>query len=100
MKNLKFTELLRALDKSEFREFGKFIISPYHNNRSEVVRFFDALKNFYPKFNSIYFTEAEIFKKVYPGKKYSDVMMRKLFSLTTNLLMDFFAVTSFKESTL
>ncbi len=100
MKNSQLAEVLGSLTKAEFRELGKFVRSPFHNNRDEVIRFYDALKKFYPGFKSSGFTQAKIFSAVYPKKKYSDVLMRKLVSLMTNLVMDFYAVTSFRENTL
>ena len=100
MKNLQLIELLRSLNKSEFREFGKFINSPYFNNRSEVIRFYDVIKKFYPLFDSNGLNEEKIFNSVYPGKEFSDVMMRKLVSLMTNLILDFYAEISFKDDIL
>jgi len=100
MENSQLINVLKTLDKTEFREFGKFVRSPYFNNRSEVIRFYDAIKKFYPQFKSKDFIGEKIFIKVYPAKKYNDVMMRKLVSLTKNLVMDFYAISSFKENAL
>lgn len=100
MKNTQLIEILASLNKSEFKEFGKYIISPFFNNRSEVIRFFNAIKKFYPLFDSEELSEEVIFILVYPGKDFSDVLMRKLISLTTNLVLDFIAVKGFKENTL
>ncbi|HMS64642.1 MAG TPA: hypothetical protein PKD83_05240 [Ignavibacteria bacterium] len=100
MKNLQLTEILGSFDKTELKEFEKFVQSPYFNNRSEVTRFFNSIKKFHPDFDSKEFSPENIFKKVYPGKKYNDVLIRKLNSLTTNLLMDFIAVKGFREDIL
>ncbi|HMS34353.1 MAG TPA: hypothetical protein PKC91_09715 [Ignavibacteria bacterium] len=100
MKNTQLKELLMSLDKSEFKEFGKYIRSPYFNNRSEVIRFYEAIKKYHPKFDSPGLNENNIFKSVYPGKNYSDVLMRKLYSLSVNLLLDFISVNGFRESKL
>lgn len=98
MKNTQLATALKTLTKSEFRQFGNFIKSPYFNNRSEVMRFYEALKIFYPGFNMTEKDIAFIFQKVYPGKKVNGVLMRKLFSLTTNLLMEFITVNNFREN--
>lgn len=97
MKDNQLTIALKTLTKTEFRQFGNFIKSPYFNNRSEVTRFYEALKTYYPGFDLTDKDMSFIFHKVYPGKKVSDVLMRKLFSLTTNLLMEFITVNSFRE---
>ncbi|HQY19916.1 MAG TPA: hypothetical protein PLX80_03615 [Ignavibacteria bacterium] len=98
MENSQLIESLRTLDKNEIKEFGKFIRSPYFNNRSEVIRFFNYIKKFFPEFKSNELKEEIIFKNVYPDKKYSSVMTRKLISLTLNLLLDFLTLEDFKEN--
>ncbi len=98
MKNSQLTEILRSFDKTEFREFEKFVKSPYFNNRSEIIRYLYSIKKFHPKFDSGSLKEENIFKHVYPGKKYNPVLMRKLNSLTMNLIMDFIAVKGFREN--
>jgi len=44
MENSQLTEALQTLSKEEFREFGKFLRSPFFNNRSEVIRLYEFLK--------------------------------------------------------
>ena len=100
MKNTQLVVILRSMDISEFKELGKYVISPYFNNRSEVIRFYDALKKHYPLFDSDEFTDKIIFDIVYPGKNFSDVLMRKLVSLTTNLVLDFIAVKGFRNDSI
>jgi len=51
MQNTKIIQFLKCLSKDELREFGKFVRSPFHNNRKDVIRFYDVLKKFYPDFN-------------------------------------------------
>lgn len=100
MKNSQLSEILRALSKTEFREFGKFVRSPFFNNRSEVIRFYDSLKKFYPHFSSNKFTVENFFPGIYPGKKFSVVLMRKLISLMLNLLLSYLAELKFKSNEL
>lgn len=100
MENSQLAETLRSLNKAEFRELGKFVRSPYHNNRSEVIRFYDAVKKYYPLFESKSLENQKIFSAVYPGKKYSSVMMRKVVSLITNLVMEYIAVSGFRKDEL
>jgi hypothetical protein len=100
MKNSQLSETLGKLSKAELKEFGKFIRSPFFNNRSEVIRFYDAVKKYYPAFDSETLSIENIFRKVYPGKKYSGTTMRKLLSLVTSLVMEYVGVKGFRESTL
>lgn len=98
MKNTHLKTILSSFDKTELKEFEKFVLSPYFNNRNEVTRFFKAVKKYHPDFDSN-LSEENLFNTVYPGKKYNGVMMRKLYSLLINLLLDFIAVKGFKEDT-
>lgn len=91
-------EVLRSMNKEEFREFGKFVNSPFFNSRSEVSRLYETIRKYHPSINSNDLTAEKLFKKVYPGKKYNDSTMRKLFSLTVNLAVNFFAVSGFRSS--
>lgn len=72
--------LLKLFTKEEMREFGKFVDSPFHNNRSDVTRFFEAIKKFYPSFSGENFTKEKIFAELYPGIEYRDDIMRRLSS--------------------
>ncbi len=100
MENSQLAVILRSFTKEEFKEFGKFIHSPYFNNRDEVIRFYDALKKFYPDFESKNLTEKILFTQVYPKKKFSDVLMRKLVSLLISQCMSFLAISGYKENEL
>lgn len=100
MENSQLTDVLRSFSKAELKEFGKYLKSPYFNNRSEVVRFYEAVKDYYPEYKSNNLDERIIFSKVYPKKKFSDVMMRKLVSLTTGYAMDFLVIENFRKGEL
>lgn len=66
------------LSKDEMREFGKFVHSPFHNNRTDVSTYFDELKKFHPKFDGKDFSKENIFSTLYPKKKYKDDVIRRL----------------------
>lgn len=100
MKNTQLFTALKSLDRSGFRKLGVFIKSPYFNSRSEVIRFYEAIKKFYPEFKVTENDMENIFKKVYPGKKVNDVLFRKLISLTLNLFTEFIAIENFRENKL
>ena len=84
-------QLLKAFSKEEMKEFGKFVSSPFHNNRKEVVFFFEEIKIFYPDFNQHNFSKEYIFSLLYPGKKYQDDVMRRLSSNLFKLAEEFAA---------
>ena len=66
----KLTELLRTFSKKEFKEFEKFIRSPYFNKGRDLLPFYKSLEPFYPNFNEQNFTVENIFKVLYPHTKF------------------------------
>jgi len=91
-------EALRSMNKKEFREFGKYIHSPYFNNRSEVIRFYEILRKFHPELDSRELSSDKLFRKVYPGKKFNEATMRKLVSLTLKQAVGFLAISGFQSN--
>lgn len=89
---------LRKLDKDEIKEFDKFVNSPFHNNRAEVIRFFDEVKKFHPEFSSKVFSKENIFKKLYPGEEYRDDVIRRLSSNLFKLGEEYGAHKNFREN--
>ncbi|MDQ3022047.1 MAG: hypothetical protein M3R36_15970 [Bacteroidota bacterium] len=91
--------MLKTFSKNEINEFDKFVRSPFHNNRSDVVRFFKALKKFHPSFNHLNFTKEKIYIKLYPDKKYKDEVMRLLGTQLKNIAKDYLSYKKFSENT-
>ena len=98
MNNSKVTQLLRSFTKQELREFGKFVKSPFHNNRKDVIKFYEALKNYHPDFKSTELTKENIFKKLYPSRKFEQNAIILLSSYLFNLGREFLSISDFKEN--
>lgn len=88
---------LSSLDKTELREFDKFIHSPFHNNRSEVSRYFDVLKKFHPKFTGSGLSKQNVFSMLYPGTSYKDDVIRRLSSNLLKAGEEFGAYSMFRK---
>ncbi len=99
MENSQLTEALQTLSKEEFREFGKFLRSPFFNNRSEVIRLYEFLKLYYPMFKSSDISKEKIYSSVYPGKKFNDILFRKVISLLVNQFQDYLYYRNAKNHT-
>jgi hypothetical protein len=82
--------LLKTFSKEEFKNFGKFVRSPFFNTRKDIVRYYIYLKKFYPSFNRECFTKQNIFSHVYPGRKFNNGEFLKLSSSLTQLGLEFF----------
>jgi hypothetical protein len=95
MENTKLIKLLRTFSKDELRNFESFIRSPFFNNGRYLVKFFEEIKKFEPKFSSRHFTKERIYAKLQPSVKYNDAYMRKLISNLTKLADEFLIYNSF-----
>lgn len=89
MQKTKLAVLLKAFSKKEMKDFEKFISSSYFSSGRNTKPLFNAIKKYYPSFDSVNFTEEKIFKKLYPHKKFEGKkslhILRVLFSDITLL---------------
>lgn len=85
----KAIEILKTLSSAEIKSFRDFINSPFHNKNKNVIKLFAALKPFYPEFSSPQLTKENIYKKIYPGKTYNDLVLRILISDLLTLIENF-----------
>lgn len=78
--NSKAIYILKSLSISELKSFKDFVNSPFHNKNKNVIKLFNALKQFYPDFDQYGLTKEKLYKKIYPSKPYNDLVMRILLS--------------------
>lgn len=88
MINSKAIKVLKTFNAEELKQFGRFVNSPYHNNNKNLSRLFLYLKKDYPEFNS---SKENIYKYLYPRKKYSYDVLRHHFAGLYRLCEDFLA---------
>ncbi len=63
-------EIYLALDKKELRDLKKFVRSPFHNQREDVILLFDYLAKQHPFTRPQRVRNEVIFAAVYPAKMY------------------------------
>ncbi len=95
MFNSKIISLLKTFSLQEINKFGDFVHSPFFNKSLNVTKLFDALKEYFPEFNSEMLAREIIYDKLYPGKKYNDERMRNLSSDLLNLGKGFLTQSKF-----
>ena len=89
------TDILKTFSKAEFKEFVLFVGSPYFNREKVLQRFAEVLHDFYPDFER---PNEEFFSALYPGKVYSDSLMRNIRSDMLRLAEKFLSVKGFLTS--
>jgi len=95
MDRSKVIEVLKTLSADEMKSFRSYVHSPFFNTNRNVIRLFELLKKQYPDFNPGNIEKELLFRKLYPAKKYSDIVMRILISDMLKLLEDFLAFSGF-----
>ena len=97
MQNSNLIKALKTLSEVEMRDFGKFVNSPFHNGRTDVTKFFEQVKKFYPGFDNRNLTSEKIYEKMYPGKHYDDMTMRRLVSFLLKILESYLVYIRFSR---
>ncbi len=99
MHNSKLIEILRKFDKKEINGFYDYVCSPYFNKEKVIMNLTEHLKKSYPDFKEEFIQKEKVYKKLYPGKKYNDSVMRNVLSKTMRLAEDFLTLKEFEYNT-
>lgn len=91
MKESKLEELITNITESEFKKFGEFIHSPFHNKSKKVIELYNFIEEQKINFDSNKITREAIARYVYKTKNYNDQNVRSLISSFTKLLEEFLA---------
>lgn len=96
MRESKLTEMLKGVSPSEFKRFGEFLSSPFHNKSKKVLQLYDLISENFGEFDANKVTKEEIAKNLFEGDLNNDQNARTLISIFTALLEDFLI---YEEST-
>ena len=86
MKSSKLIQLLKVLDPQEFKQFHKYIQSPYFTNSEDVLKLYDYIRPHYPAFESDKLERVKAFAHLYPTKKFNRPRLRNLLLKITKIL--------------
>ncbi len=91
---------LKRLSKRDWREFRKFVRSPFYNQREDILNLFDYLDI---SLNSLSFSVLDrktVFSKVYPNENYDDKKLRHSNSVLLRLLKRYLSTAEFEKDSL
>ncbi len=71
-------QVLRTFSKKEFRELNKWVNSPFHNQREDVIALYDYLVTTNHLFNDNLLNKPLVFSKIYPNESFDDSKMRQV----------------------
>lgn len=100
MKNSQLIELLATFGRKEWIEATKFVQSPFHNSRKDVIPLFNYLKKVLPRGLEEKLEKERVFGLLYPGDRYDEKKIRYLMSFLYQLMQDYLAYTQWKGNKL
>jgi len=72
MQNSKLITLLKALSPEEFRQFYRYIRTPFFTKSADLLKLYEAIRKHYPDFNSPKLEKERLFKHLYPKETFND----------------------------
>lgn len=97
MQNSQLIHLFRSLNKKETRELRKWLLSPFHNQREDVLLLFDYFQEKDHLNNDSKLKKELVFQKIFPGEPYDDARMRQTIHFLQKCMEDFLAYKEFQE---
>ncbi len=73
-------EILERFTGEEFKQFGKYVNSPFFNSNKKLVSAYVYFKRFFGNYGDPLFNKEGLYSEVFPGTSYRDSETRKLLS--------------------
>lgn len=97
MEKSSFVPILRSCSKKEIREIRKWLHSPAHNQREDVIILFDYLMENQHLYKSECLRKEQIFRRIYPNETFNDAKMRQVIFFFTRSLEEFLIYQELRE---
>lgn len=98
MKDSKLIQTLKTFTKEEIKNFEKFLASPFFNKGRNYLPLLNTLKKHYPEFENVNFTSENVYRILYPGKKFNKQVMWNQVSELEKLAMEFLVHSAIKKN--
>lgn len=98
MKNSTTLSLLKLIRPEEWTDFKKFVSSPYFNSGRNYEGLVNVFSKFHPDFDSDELNKQNIYRILYPGKKFKESVMNTILSGLNQLCEEFFIYRDFKNN--
>ena len=94
MENSQLIAVLKTFSAKEIRDFKRWLASPFHNQRKDVIQLFNYLiKNDHLN-DKKYLAKEKIFKKIFPKEPYDDAKMRQTMHFLLKQVEDYILLLS------
>lgn len=99
MRESKLTEMLKGISPSEFKRFGEFLYSPFHNKSKKILQLYELINNNFEKFDANILTNKRIAISIFNDESSKDQNVRTLISNFTSLLEEFLVLLEMSDNT-
>lgn len=100
MQNSQLVHILFSLSKKESRELRKWLVSPIHNQRSDVVQLYEYLTTGNHLEDDKSLEKERIFRKIYPKETYDDAKMRQVIHFLQETIEEYLMYAKSQEDKL
>jgi len=97
MKNSHLSTLFLNFSKKEVRELRKWLISPMHNQREDVIALFEYLSNEKYLYNEKHLEKERIFQKIFPKQRYDDSKLRQTIFFLNKCIEEYLTYSDLRE---
>ncbi len=98
MYNSKLIKLFKSFSPEEWKAFGLFLQSPYHNTSEQALLLYRYLENYFPEFSPEQVDRKKLYAVIYPAEEeYVDRRLRDLFSNMGKLAQAFLTIEQLKK---
>lgn len=91
--------ILRSLDVPEWHEVSKWVRSPAHNQRQDVVDLFDYIARHRRSVDPVVWNKEEVFSCIFPGEVYEEKKIRYSMAFLSKAVAQCLAYQSFIADT-
>ena len=98
MHNSKLITILKALNPEEFKQFHRYIHSPFNTQSTELLELFDYLRGYYPDFDSPKLEREHVFQQLYPKEKFNGPRLRNLLFKINKILEEYLIYLEFQQN--
>ncbi len=97
MKNSKLIKVLTVLTPTEFRQFYRYLRSPFFTQSEDALLLYDYIRKHYPTFQAKSLERQFVFTKLFPNQKYNGAKFSSLLLKLTKILEDYLIFLKFQQ---
>lgn len=94
----KLITLLKTFSLLEIKRFGRFLRSPYHNNKEALVILFKVLRPYYPLFDAPTISRLTIWENIFGAIPFDGKLFKKICFELNSLAEEFLIIEEVKNN--